>query len=144
MLNPQLLITQEVFSMHYKPWPKIFIFLLLAYFPFPLLIRLPGLPSDFTLSTRVHINKIIILNKQFHSFSSVGRGWELMFLFTTASRMALGLTQPPIQWLPGALSLEVRQPGLEADHSPPFNAEVKECMELYLHSPICLHGVALS
>jgi hypothetical protein len=23
----------------------------------------------------------------------------------------------------------------EADHSPPCNAEVKECMELYPHSP---------
>jgi hypothetical protein len=27
-----------------------------------------------------------------------------IFLFTTASRPALGLTQPPIQWIPGALS----------------------------------------
>jgi hypothetical protein len=32
--------------------------------------------------------------------------------------MALGLTQPPIQWVPGALSLEVKRPGREADHSP--------------------------
>jgi hypothetical protein len=32
-----------------------------------------------------------------------GGGWE--FLFTAASRTALGLTQPPIQWVPGALSL---------------------------------------
>jgi hypothetical protein len=28
--------------------------------------------------------------------------------------------------------------GREADHSPPSSAEVKECMELYLHSPIRL------
>jgi hypothetical protein len=47
---------------------------------------------------------------------------------------ALGPTQPPIQWVPGALSLGVKRPGREADHSPP-NAEVKECVELYLHSP---------
>jgi hypothetical protein len=32
--------------------------------------------------------------------------------------------QPPIQWLPGALSLEVKRPGYEADHWPPFSAEV--------------------
>jgi hypothetical protein len=56
-----------------------------------------------------------------------------IFLFTTASRTALGPTQP-IQWTPGALSLEVKRPGCEADHSPPSSAEVKECVELYLHS----------
>jgi len=27
----------------------------------------------------------------------------------------------------------VRRPGHEADHSPPSTAEVKECVELYLH-----------
>jgi hypothetical protein len=58
-----------------------------------------------------------------------------IFLFTTASRTALGLTQPPIQWVPGALSLGVRRPGREADRSPPSSAEVKECVDLYLHSP---------
>jgi hypothetical protein len=35
----------------------------------------------------------------------------------------------------GALSLVVKRQGREADHSPPFTAEVKECMELNLHSP---------
>jgi hypothetical protein len=49
--------------------------------------------------------------------------------------MALGPTQPPIQWVPGALSLEVKWPGCEADHSPSSSAEVKEWVELYLHSP---------
>jgi hypothetical protein len=46
--------------------------------------------------------------------------WGLgIFLFTTASRTALGPTQPPIQWVPGALSLGV------TDHSPPSSAQVK-------------------
>jgi hypothetical protein len=58
-----------------------------------------------------------------------------IFLFTTASRTALGPTQPPVQWVPGALSLEVTRPGREADHSPPSSAEVKECVDLYFHSP---------
>jgi hypothetical protein len=58
-----------------------------------------------------------------------------IFLFTTASRTALEPTQPPIQWVPGALSLGVKRPGREADHSPISSAEVKEWMELYLHSP---------
>jgi hypothetical protein len=29
----------------------------------------------------------------------------------------------------------VKRPGREADDTPPSSAEVKECMELYLHSP---------
>jgi hypothetical protein len=32
----------------------------------------------------------------------------------------------------------------EADHLPASSAEVKECVELYPHSPIHLHGVVLS
>jgi hypothetical protein len=45
--------------------------------------------------------------------------------FTTASRPALGPTQPPIQWVLGALFLVVKRPGREADHSPPSSAEVR-------------------
>jgi hypothetical protein len=47
------------------------------------------------------------------------------FLYTTTSRPALGLTQPPIQWVTGALSLGVKRQRREADHSPPSTAEVK-------------------
>jgi hypothetical protein len=32
---------------------------------------------------------------------------------------------PPIQWTPWAISLGVKRPGSEADHSPPPSAEVK-------------------
>jgi hypothetical protein len=39
-----------------------------------------------------------------------------VFLFTTASSTALGLTKPPIQWVRGALSLRVNWPVREADH----------------------------
>jgi hypothetical protein len=56
-------------------------------------------------------------------------------LFTIVSRPALGPTQPPTQWVPGALSLGVNGPGREADQSPPSSAEVKECVELCIHSP---------
>jgi hypothetical protein len=66
------------------------------------------------------------------------------FWIATATRTALGLTQPPIQFVSGALSLEVKRPGSRADHSPPSSAEVKECVELYLHSPIRLNGLVLS
>jgi hypothetical protein len=46
-----------------------------------------------------------------------------------------GPTQTPIQWVPGTLSMGIKWPGREADHLPPSSAEVKECVELYLHSP---------
>jgi hypothetical protein len=62
--------------------------------------------------------------------------WGLgIFLFTTASRTALGPTQPPILWVPVTLSLGVKRPDREADHSPPSSSGVKECVELYVHSP---------
>jgi hypothetical protein len=66
------------------------------------------------------------------------------FLFDIVSRPALGATHSPIQWVPGTLSLGVKQPEREADHSSPSSAEVKECVELYILSPIRLHGVMLS
>jgi hypothetical protein len=56
-----------------------------------------------------------------------------IFLFTTEFRTALVPTHP-IKWVPGVLSLEVKRPGREADHSLPPNAEIEECVELYLHS----------
>jgi hypothetical protein len=83
--------------------------------------------------------------------SSVGIGWATgwtigvlgfdswrglgIFLFITASRTVLGPTQPPIQWVPGALSLGLKRLVREADHSSSSSAEVKECVELCLHSP---------
>jgi len=52
--------------------------------------------------------------------------FDFRFLYFLPSRTALGPTKPPIQWVPGALSLRVRRPGCEADHSPSSSAEVKE------------------
>jgi hypothetical protein len=49
-----------------------------------------------------------------------------IFLFTTAFRTALEPTDPPIQRVPGALALGVKQPRRESDHSSPSSAEVKE------------------
>jgi hypothetical protein len=56
--------------------------------------------------------------------SSPGRG--RIFLFPTSSRPVLGPSQPPIQWVLGVLSLGVKRPAREADHSPPTSAEVKK------------------
>jgi hypothetical protein len=71
--------------------------------------------------------------------------WRLgIFLFTTVSRPALGPTQPPIQWVLRALSLWVKWPGREADHSSPSNAEVKNAWRYTSTPPIRLHGVVRS
>jgi hypothetical protein len=47
------------------------------------------------------------------------------FLFSTLPRPKLGSTQPPIQWIPVDISLEVKRTGRETDHSPSSCAEVK-------------------
>jgi len=51
--------------------------------------------------------------------------------FLHLSRLVLRPTQPLIQWVPD-LSRGVRRPGRGVDHPPPFSAEVKERVELYL------------
>jgi hypothetical protein len=65
-----------------------------------------------------------------------------IFLFTTSLRTDLGPTQPPNQWVSGALFLGVKWPWREADHSPPSSAEVKWSYTSTL--TIRLHGVVLS
>jgi hypothetical protein len=45
--------------------------------------------------------------------------------FSTASRLVLGPTKPPIKWVPIAISPGVNRSGYKADHSPPSRAEVK-------------------
>jgi len=65
-----------------------------------------------------------------------------IFLFTTASRLALGPTQPLIQWVPGTLSLGVKQPGREAAYSP-LSSEVKNAWNHTSTPLIRLHGVVL-
>jgi hypothetical protein len=47
-----------------------------------------------------------------------------VFLYSTASRSALRPSQPPIQWVPGTLSLGIERLGREGDHSPSFSVEV--------------------
>jgi hypothetical protein len=51
-----------------------------------------------------------------------GQGY---FLFANVSRLALGPTHPPTQWVPGVPSLGIKQPEHEADHLPLSHAKVK-------------------
>jgi predicted membrane channel-forming protein YqfA (hemolysin III family) len=48
-----------------------------------------------------------------------------IFLFATASRQALELTQLPIQWVLGALSPGVKWLWCEVDHLPPSGPNIK-------------------
>jgi hypothetical protein len=47
------------------------------------------------------------------------------FLFSIASRPALGSNQPPVEWVQGAISLKIKWLEREADHSPPSRVKVK-------------------
>jgi hypothetical protein len=62
----------------------------------------------------------------FESWQGLG-----VFLFTIASGPALGPTQPPFQWVTGALSLRVKRPERGADQS---SAEIKN-MWSYTSTP---------
>jgi hypothetical protein len=67
-----------------------------------------------------------------------------IFFFATVSRMALGPTQPPTQWVPETLFLGAKRPGREADHSSGSSAEVKNAWSYTSTPPMRLHGVVLS
>jgi hypothetical protein len=69
-----------------------------------------------------------------------GRG--KIFLFSIVSRLALEATQHPIQWVSGALSLGKNWQRHETDHSHLLPRS--RMVELYLHSPIHLHGILLA
>jgi hypothetical protein len=71
-----------------------------------------GQPSGIALGHRLN-------DRGFESLQGVR-----IYLFITASRPALGPTQPRIEWVPVAVSLGVKRPGREANHSPPSSAEV--------------------
>jgi hypothetical protein len=47
-----------------------------------------------------------------------------IFLFSKISRLALGPSQAPIQWMSGTCSLGLNWPWHEADHSSPSNADI--------------------
>jgi hypothetical protein len=53
-------------------------------------------------------------------------------------------TQAPIHWEPGALSLEVKRSGREADHSTLSGAEVKNTWSCTSTLPVRFHGMMLS
>jgi hypothetical protein len=70
-----------------------------------------------------------------------GRG--KFFLFFIDSRPALVLTQPRIQWVPGAISQE-GESGWYVKLTAHLHLVPRSKMEIYLHAPICLYGIVLN
>ena len=60
--------------------------------------------------------------------------------FPDSCRPELRPTQPPVQWVLGH-SRWVKWAGHSVDHPHPSSATVKERLELYLYSPLGLHGL---
>jgi hypothetical protein len=77
-------------------------------------------------------------SKIFVSHHKTACSYSINYLCVTLYRL------PPIQWVPGALSLGVKWPGREADHSFPSRAEVKNAWSYTSTPPIRFHGVVLS
>jgi hypothetical protein len=101
----------------------------------PLMLGSPTLLSFFTL-------RVMLFFLLFQGFES--RQEMRISLFTIASRPALEPTQPPIQWIPGALSVALKRPAREADHSLPSRDGVKNAWSYTFTPPIRLHGVVFS
>jgi hypothetical protein len=63
-----------------------------------------------------------------------------MSVLATTSSLAEGPTQPPVKWVPGAVSTGIKQLGHETDWTTPFSVEVKKIGAIP-PLPICRHGV---
>jgi hypothetical protein len=99
--------------------------------------RIRPLPSLSVLPFRLQVSSVDDLKSSNRPSSGIALDYGLddrifgsrqglgILLFTTASRPALGPTRTPIQRVPGALSLEMKWQGREADHSPPSSVEVE-------------------
>jgi hypothetical protein len=92
------------------------------------------LKTEAVLSIEMSVN----LKPDYTSVNAVLK--RALFINSTASRPALGLTATSIQWVLRDVFPGVKWPGRRADHSPPSSAEV----ELYLRYPIRLHGVVFN
>jgi len=65
------------------------------------------------------------------------------FHLATASRRALGPTQPPFRWVAGALTRGIKRSRRQADHLPPSSVEVN-AWSYTSTRPIRLNGVVIN
>jgi hypothetical protein len=69
---------------------------------------------------------------------------ESRIFSSASSRPALRPTQPPIKWVPGAVSPGIMRPGNETGRLPPTSAGGQGNLNLYLHSYIRLDSMVLN
>jgi hypothetical protein len=70
------------------------------------------------------------------------RQGQRIFLLATASRPALGLTQPPIQWVPRVLSQGVKRGrGVTLTTHPHLVPRLRMSRSYTSSPPMCVHGV---
>jgi hypothetical protein len=72
------------------------------------------------LDANIYVNLHVIFSLFFFDFNKNG------YQSINVNESALGSTQPPIQWVPGALSSGVKRLEHEANHSPPSSVEVNK------------------
>jgi len=64
--------------------------------------------------------------------------WQNNCLFSTVYKPGMGSP-----WVPEDFSLQMKQLGREANHSPSANAKIRNVCVPYLHCPKCLCGVVI-
>jgi hypothetical protein len=132
-------------------------------------VRSPMGPGNFSLHHRVqtgsgsHPASYTVSRRGYFSGGKSGQGVKLAthLYLMPRSKNAWSYTSIPairlhgvvlsystgttlIQWVPGVLSLEVKRPRREADHSPPSSTRVKNAWRYTSTPPIRIHGVVLS
>jgi hypothetical protein len=75
-----------------------------------------------------------MLHKDYDCKGSVEKKFVMSLKGLGAKMNWLGSTQPPIQWVPGALSPGVKHLEREADRSPPASGKAKK-MWIYTSTP---------
>jgi hypothetical protein len=86
------------------------------------------------LNTIYYRSYLLILVKENYEIWHSATTMMGFFLFATASRPAPQSTQPPVQWVAGALTSRVKRPKREAVYSPPSSAEIKNVLS-YTSTP---------
>jgi hypothetical protein len=92
---------------------------------------------DEDISDKLKIKPVILDMEGRRGQNEYRKSSKTNFKFSPHHRVQTGSGAHPASYpigTRGSLSLGVKRPGREADHSLPSSAVVKECVELYLHT----------